>query len=98
MGKYIFLLFLQFSLSCSKDDIVYEQTRLFRPALNTDLTAKGNTILVNLAKSKDAVSYTIDVSQDSFKTIEYNFTVDTNNFVIDKALIEKTFCTIHYIS
>ncbi|MCB9308569.1 MAG: DUF4957 domain-containing protein [Lewinellaceae bacterium] len=87
MGKYIFLLFFAVLFSCSKDDIVYEQTRLFRPALNTDLTAKGNTILVNLAKSKDAVSYTIDVSQDSFKTIEYNFTVDTNNFVIDKALI-----------
>ncbi|MEZ4829889.1 MAG: DUF4957 domain-containing protein [Bacteroidia bacterium] len=62
----------------------YEKTRLFRPVLNEDLRSELNTIIVNLAKIKEAVSYTIEVSRDSFATVEYTFDSDTNYIVIDE--------------
>lgn len=74
--------------SCKKEEQVYEETRLFRPALNKSLTAKLNTIIIELAKMKEAVSYKFEISQDSFKTAPlYTFTTDTTYIIVDKTLV-----------
>lgn len=72
---------------CEKEEQIYEQTRLFRPVLNEDLYAEGNIIIVNLANIREAESYTIEVSQDSFVTIEYTINTDTNFVQLDNATL-----------
>src|SRR5690606_6472548 len=73
--------------ACKEDEEVFEKTRLFRPVLNEDLYAEGNTIIVNLGKMKEATSYTLEVSRDTFKTVEYVIETDTNYVEINEALI-----------
>ncbi len=74
--------------SCKKEEQVYEETRLFRPALNSALSAKLNTIIIELAKMKEATSYKFEISQDSFKTAPlYTFTTDTTYVLVDKKLV-----------
>lgn len=71
--------------SCEKEEREYEETRLFRPALNSALSAKLNTITIELAKMKEAISYKFEISQDSFKTAPlYTFTTDTTYVLVDK--------------
>ncbi|MCB0647685.1 MAG: DUF4957 domain-containing protein [Saprospiraceae bacterium] len=72
---------------CEKEEQIYEKTRLFRPVLNEDLTAEGNVIIVNLANIREAESYTIEVSQDEFATVEYSVTVDTNYVLLNSAVL-----------
>lgn len=74
--------------SCKKDDDHYEQTRLFRPVLNGEgLTVENNVITINMGKLREAASYTIEVSRDSFKVVDYTVTVDTNYVVLNEALL-----------
>ncbi|TRZ43698.1 DUF5123 domain-containing protein [Robertkochia solimangrovi] len=69
------------------DDQTYEQTRLFRPVLNEDLYSVGNTIIVNMGKLKSAVGYTLEVSRDTFQTVDYTIEIDTNYVEINKDLV-----------
>ncbi|WP_435133569.1 DUF4957 domain-containing protein [Formosa sp. A9] len=74
--------------ACSNDDDqTYDRTRLFGPVLNEDLYAIDNTVIVDIAKFKDAVNYTVEVSRDSFATIEYTIKTDTSFVVVDKATV-----------
>ena len=84
--------------SC-KEDEQFPRTRLFQPVLNEDLYSEDNTIIVNLGKMKEAESYFIEVSRDSFATIDYSFEVDTNYFVINQDLIgeELLWFTIYQV-
>ncbi|MCB0635057.1 MAG: DUF5123 domain-containing protein [Lewinella sp.] len=68
--------------SACEEEVVYEKTRLFRPVLNEELTALDNTIIVNMGNIREAVSYTLEVSRDSFQTIEYTIEADTNYVII----------------
>lgn len=79
--------FLALVFSCKEEDEVFPDTRLFRPVLSEDLSAQGNAIVVNMGKLKRAVSYTLEVSRDTFKTIDYTIQADTNYVVIDDALL-----------
>lgn len=65
------------------DEKVYPETRLFMPVLNEDLSSKDNTIIVNMAKMKKALSYTLEVSRDTFKTIDYTIQTDQNYLVLN---------------
>lgn len=65
----------------------FEKTRLFRPVLNQDLFAEGNTIIVDMAKLKSAIGYNLEVSRDTFKTIEYTIQSDTNYVKINKDIV-----------
>lgn len=77
------ILALAVIIGCSKDeDPVFEKTRLFRPVLNEPLMALQNTIIVNMGNIREATSYTIDVSRDSFATIDYTLTSDTSYVII----------------
>lgn len=70
-----------------KEDEVYPETRLFMPVLHEDLSSVGNTIIVDIAKIKKAVSYTLEVSRDTFETIDYTIESDTNYIVLDDELL-----------
>ncbi|MCV9388829.1 DUF5123 domain-containing protein [Reichenbachiella ulvae] len=74
--------------SCQEDESSFPRTRLFQPVLNEALFSEGNSIIVNLAKFKEAESYILEVSRDTFQTIDYTFEVDTNYVVIDEAIPE----------
>lgn len=73
--------------ACKEEDEMFEETRLFRPVLNEDLFSEGNTIIVNQGNMKSAISYTLEVSRDTFNTIEYVIETDTSYVEINKALI-----------
>lgn len=68
-----------------KYDETLEKTRLFRPVLNEELTAAENTIIVNMGKLKEAIGYTIEVSRDTFATIEYTIEADTNYVLLNSS-------------
>lgn len=76
-------------ISCDDDDntALDEEVRMFRPVLNENLFAEGNEIIVNMGKLKSAVSYNLEVSRDTFATIDYNISVDTNYVRINKSLV-----------
>ena len=71
-----------FFWACDDED-VYPETRLFRPVLTEDLRAEGNSIIVNMGSMKRAVSYTLEVSRDTFKTIDYTIQSDTSYIVLN---------------
>ncbi|MCB9274191.1 MAG: DUF4957 domain-containing protein [Lewinellaceae bacterium] len=68
---------------CEKDE-VFEKTRLFRPVLNEELRAELNTIIVNMGNIREATTYTIEVSRDTFATIDYTIESDTSYVVINE--------------
>lgn len=87
-------------ISCSEDEDSYPRTRLFQPVLNGDgLETLDNTILVTMGNMTDAVLYTIEVSRDSFATIDYTFDTDTSSFIINEEKIgeELLWFTIYQI-
>lgn len=74
--------------ACKTEDEITAETRLFRPVLNKELSAKNNTIIVNMGNIKAATGYTVEVSRDTFKTTDYSFKVDTNYVVVDQTLLK----------
>lgn len=72
--------------SCDEEE-VFERTRLFRPVLNEELTAELNTIIVNMGKIKEATSYTLEVSRDTFQTIDYVIETAESYVVINGELL-----------
>lgn len=89
INKALFLLLAAWALTftaCEKEE-TFEKTRLFRPVLNEELRAVGNSIIVNMGNIKEAVSYTLEVSRDTFATIDYTLQSDTNYVVIDEILL-----------
>lgn len=92
LSKYYSILFALLTLAvlagCEKDDEqFFERTRLFRPVLNEPLMAEGNTIIVNMGNIREAVSYTMEVSRDTFQTIDYTIDVDTSYVILDASLL-----------
>ena len=75
---FLCLIVTMFNACNNEDDQTYDKTRLFRPVLNQNLFSEGNTIIVNMGKLKGAVGYTLEVSRDTFATIEYTILSDTN--------------------
>ena len=73
--------------ACEKDEEVFDRTRLFRPVLNEDLYSEGNVIIVNLGNMRSAEYYTVEVSRDTFATIDYTIETDTNYVEINEDLI-----------
>ncbi|AUS07385.1 DUF4957 domain-containing protein [Pseudotamlana carrageenivorans] len=80
------------------DDVSQEKTRLFGPVLNEGLLeAIDNTIIVDMAQYKDAINYTVEVSRDSFATVEYIIKSDTSYVVVEEATVgEELFWNVIY--
>ncbi|WP_207425671.1 DUF5123 domain-containing protein [Pedobacter sp. SYSU D00535] len=65
--------------ACKKDE--FEATgpnRLFRPTVKGEMVSGGNWIEVSWQNVKGASSYTVQISRDTFKTIDRSLKVDTN--------------------
>ncbi|WP_370479146.1 DUF5123 domain-containing protein [Tamlana flava] len=75
---FLSLIVSMFNACDNKDSQTFDKTRLFRPVLNEELYAEGNTIIVNMGSLKEAVGYTLEVSRDTFATIEYTILSDVS--------------------
>ncbi|GEC71201.1 protein of unknown function [Flavobacterium flevense] len=73
--------------ACQADEEVFAKTRLFRPVLSEDLFAEGNVVIVNMGKLKEAIGYTLEVSRDTFKTIDYTINTEVSRVEINEELI-----------
>ncbi|MES2772797.1 MAG: DUF5123 domain-containing protein [Bacteroidota bacterium] len=83
----IILLFasLMVAVACKKKE-VDTPTRLFRPVVAGTLVADSNAILAAWQQIKGTVSYTLQVSRDTFKTIDVTQTVSDTGTVLVKNL------------
>lgn len=82
-GLFAALLLLN---ACKKEDELFEKTRLFRPVLNEDLFSEENAIIVDMGNLKEAVSYTVELSRDTFQTVELKIETDTSYLEITDLL------------
>lgn len=85
-GLFLVLMGLILVAGCKEEEIL-TQTRLFSPVLNKDLSSELNTIVVNMGKIKQVDNYTLEVSRDTFRTVDYKLTVDTNYVVLNEATL-----------
>ena len=69
---------------CEEEEF-YPRTRLFQPVLNEPLMAEFNTIIVNMGNIREANSYTIEVSRDSFISVLYTLESDTSYVILDES-------------
>lgn len=85
-------------LACEKEEN-YPKTRLFQPVLNEDLYSVNNTIVVNLGNLKEATGYLIEVSRDSFETVDYSLEIDTNFVILNEEILgeELLWFTIYQV-
>lgn len=72
--------------ACKKDEVL-EPARLFRPVLAGTLVADSNAILAGWQPIKAAVAYTVQLSRDSFKTIDLTANVVDTSIVLIKNLL-----------
>lgn len=100
-SKAILFLFLAglILLNGCKEEEIYPRTRLFQPVLNEDLYSVDNTIIVNMGKMTDAISYKIEVSRDSFATVLYTVETDTNFVILNAETVgeELLWFTIYQV-
>jgi hypothetical protein len=72
-----FILLSALLAACKKDADLPEQERLFRPVLKGTLEAGGNYIDAAWERMEGAISYTVEISRDTFKTIDQSITIDS---------------------
>lgn len=81
--KYsLFVYFLSLTVmffSCNDDDEYGDLSRIFSPVVNT-LEANGNTIYAKWSNDKSAVDYTIELSRDTFQTIDRSEVITASNY------------------
>jgi hypothetical protein len=81
-------LFVLILASCKKTEH-FEKVRLFRPVVKDALLSEGNWIQASWQPIADAVSYTAELSQDTFRTILTRVTLDTNVTVFENLAWDK---------
>lgn len=92
--KKIFIAFIGMIVvlaACKKERPLSGPDRLFRPVLKTALQADGNWIAANWQPIKGAASYTVQLSRDSFKTIDVTTTIDTNYYLFQNLKWEQPY-------
>ena len=67
------------------------QSRLFRPVIEGQLSADSNTIVSAWQKIAGAKSYVLQVSRDTFRTIDATIKTDTNSVEIKKLLFNQLY-------
>ncbi len=82
-GLFLVLVGVCLLTGCKEPDVL-KQTRLFSPVLNKELSSELNTIIVNLGRMKQVDSYTLEVSRDTFRTVDYTIKIDTNYVVLNE--------------
>ena len=93
MRKIIFALSIVIFIlaACKKTEPLTGPDRLFRPVLKDALQSDGNWIAVSWEPIKDAASYTVELSKDSFRTILSSATVDTTYHLFDNLKWEQLY-------
>jgi hypothetical protein len=94
MRKIIVLssIFLLVLAACNKKDTLQQgPNRLFRPVLRQDMVSDGNWIEVNWQPIKGATSYTLQLSRDTFRTIDASVTVDTTFHLFENLKWEQLY-------
>src|SRR5262249_34990816 len=88
---FIPLILLFVFVSCEKDDDPGEAPRLFRPVLKDQLVSNGNWIAAAWQPVTGAVSYTAQLSRDTFRTIAASMTIDTNAVLFENLDWDKLY-------
>lgn len=78
-------------IACNKKDDLGEAPRLFRPVLKEALVSEGNWIRATWQPIKDAVSYTAQISRDTFRTVAATMTVDTNTVLFENLAWDRLY-------
>lgn len=93
MRKIIFSLFIAVLAlaACNKTEQLTGPDRLFRPVLKEALQSDGNWIAVSWEPIKDATSYTVQLSKDSFRTVLLTATVDTTYHLFENLKWEQLY-------
>lgn len=84
--KNIFLAFgaaTLFLTACKKDDMLPEAARLFRPVAKEGLISEGNWVSVSWQKITGATSYMLQISRDTFKTIDQTISSDSSYAIFE---------------
>jgi hypothetical protein len=76
--------------SCKKDKDL-TAPRLFRPVAASALTADSNTIVASWQQIAGATAYKIEVSRDTFRTIDMSISMDSNTAIIKKLLFNQLY-------
>jgi hypothetical protein len=80
---FLGLLAVLFVLNACKKADVEAPTRLFRPVIAGQLSTENNAIIASWQKIKAATNYQVQVSRDTFKTIDITLSVDTNTVKVN---------------
>lgn len=64
--------------ACKKSSIDAEAPRLFRPVIKNEMESLGNWVSASWQTIKDAAGYRIQISRDTFQTIDVTLDVDTS--------------------
>ncbi|MEI6946455.1 DUF5123 domain-containing protein [Paraflavisolibacter sp. H34] len=85
MKKTVFTFAAALSLlaACKKSEDL-EAPRLFRPQKAEELSADSNTIVASWLRVAEARSYEVQLSRDTFKTVDATLTLDSNHAVFKK--------------
>src|ERR1700712_1440305 len=68
--------------ACKKSDSLSGvPDRLFRPVLRSALSAPDNSVTAEWQKIDGAAHYTVQLSRDTFKTIDKTLTIDSSRYV-----------------
>ena len=77
--------------ACDLEDDLPAAPRLFRPVVKGELKAPGNYIDASWQSVKEAVSYKVQISQDTFRTVLTSMVIDTNNVVFENLQWDKLY-------
>lgn len=77
--------------ACHKNDDLGEAPRLFRPVIKDQLESNGNWIKASWQPIKGAVSYTAQVSADTFRTVVSTIVTDTNVVTFENLAWDKLY-------
>ncbi|GJM64237.1 DUF5123 domain-containing protein [Persicobacter diffluens] len=93
----VFFLAIVIGLSSCRQEEDFLRVRMFSPVLKSNLESINNEIVVNLMPFSDAVGYHIEVSRDSFSTVEYSYVSDSSYTVIGEETVgEELFWNTRY--
>jgi hypothetical protein len=76
--------------SCKKDEDL-TMPRLFRPVPAGALVADSNTVVASWQQIAGATTYKIEVSRDTFRTIDMTVLIDSNTAIIKKLLFNQLY-------
>lgn len=93
MKKILFILVTAVSVfsACKKTDNLGVAPRIFRPQKAGELLADSNTIVASWLRVADAKSYMVQISRDTFKTVDATITTDSSAAVIKKLLFNQLY-------